>query len=223
EALVTRDWLLEPDADWHGFGHLAEDYVLLDPIKVTLVTPGLTAAGRLSERGIPAAVVSKFLWERGLVVEKTGLYSILVLFSMGITKGKWSTLLTELLEFKRHYDNNVSLCDALPAVASAGGQRGGRRVRRHGARRSLRRAACLSPRKRHCQGGAPHVYRLARTGDETGGCLRQAGAWRGGGGAYRAAGRAYRGRDAGAISAGNSIDHAGRAIHLPDALDCRLP
>ena len=36
-----------------------------------------------------AAVVSKFLWERGLVVEKTGLYSFLVLFSMGITKGKW--------------------------------------------------------------------------------------------------------------------------------------
>lgn len=120
ETLTTGDWLLEPEADWHGFGHLAEDYVLLDPIKVTLVTPGLTAAGRLDERGIPAAVVSKFLWERGLVVEKTGLYSILVLFSMGITKGKWSTLLTELLEFKRHYDGNVALCDALPAVASAG-------------------------------------------------------------------------------------------------------
>jgi arginine decarboxylase len=65
--------------------------------------------------------VSKFLWERGLVVEKTGLYSILVLFSMGITKGKWSTLLTELLEFKRHYDNNVPLCDALPSVVQAGG------------------------------------------------------------------------------------------------------
>jgi arginine decarboxylase len=65
--------------------------VLLDPIKVTLVMPGLNAGGALSERGIPAAVVSKFLWERGLVVEKTGLYSFLVLFSMGITKGKWST------------------------------------------------------------------------------------------------------------------------------------
>ena len=124
EALVTGDWLLEPEADWHGFGHLAEDYVLLDPIKVTLVTPGLTAAGKLDERGIPAAVVSKFLWERGLVVEKTGLYSILVLFSMGITKGKWSTLLTELLEFKRHYDGNVPLCDALPAVASSGAYEG---------------------------------------------------------------------------------------------------
>ncbi len=121
ESLATHDWLLEPDADWHGFGDVAEDYVLLDPIKVTLVTPGLTAGGKLGERGIPAAVVSKFLWERGLVVEKTGLYSILVLFSMGITKGKWSTLLTELLEFKRHYDGNVPLCDALPSVAQTGG------------------------------------------------------------------------------------------------------
>ena len=121
DELVTTDWLLEPEADWHGFGEVADDYVLLDPIKVTLVTPGLTAGGKLSERGIPAAVVSKFLWERGLVVEKTGLYSILVLFSMGITKGKWSTLLTELLEFKRHYDNNLSLCDALPSIMQAGG------------------------------------------------------------------------------------------------------
>ena len=39
-------------------GDIAEDYVLLDPIKVTLVMPGLTAGGALSERGIPAAVVS---------------------------------------------------------------------------------------------------------------------------------------------------------------------
>lgn len=114
---TTGDWVLQPNADWHGFGDVAEDYVLLDPIKVTLVMPGLSADGALAESGIPAAVVSKFLWERGLVVEKTGLYSFLVLFSMGITKGKWSTLLTELLEFKRSYDANISLLDALPSVA----------------------------------------------------------------------------------------------------------
>ncbi|MBU3056124.1 arginine/lysine/ornithine decarboxylase [Pseudomonas indica] len=119
DAVVVNDWLLEPGADWHGFGDLAADYVLLDPIKVTLTTPGLTAGGRLDERGIPAAVVGRFLWERGLVVEKTGLYSFLVLFSMGITKGKWSTLLTELLEFKRHYDANAPLNDVLPSVAQA--------------------------------------------------------------------------------------------------------
>ena len=97
--------------------------MLLDPIKVTLVMPGLSADGALGEQGIPAAVVSKFLWERGLVVEKTGLYSFLVLFSMGITKGKWSTLLTELLEFKRHYDANVPLLQALPSIAHADANR----------------------------------------------------------------------------------------------------
>ena len=121
DDVATTQWLLRPQADWHGFGDIAADYVLLDPIKVTLVTPGLTADGKLDRRGIPAAVVGKFLWERGLVVEKTGLYSFLVLFSMGITKGKWSTLLTELLEFKRSYDANLPLIDALPTVAQAGG------------------------------------------------------------------------------------------------------
>ncbi|HUE92658.1 Orn/Lys/Arg decarboxylase N-terminal domain-containing protein [Pseudomonas sp.] len=120
DNVSTVDWLLQPQADWHGFGEVAADYVLLDPIKVTLVTPGLTAGGTLDAQGIPAAVVSKFLWERGLVVEKTGLYSFLVLFSMGITKGKWSTLLTELLEFKRSYDANLPLSDVLPSIAQAG-------------------------------------------------------------------------------------------------------
>ncbi len=120
DNVSTVDWLLQPQADWHGFGEVAADYVLLDPIKVTLVTPGLTAGGTLDAQGIPAAVVSKFLWERGLVVEKTGLYSFLVLFSMGITKGKWSTLLTELLEFKRSYDANLPLNDVLPSIAQAG-------------------------------------------------------------------------------------------------------
>src|SRR5690606_32784612 len=81
------------------------------------------AAGRLEEQGIPAAVVSKFLWERGVVVERTGLYSFLVLFSMGITKGKWSTLLTELLEFKRSYDANLPLQQVLPSIMQAGGAR----------------------------------------------------------------------------------------------------
>ncbi|WP_060479312.1 MULTISPECIES: Orn/Lys/Arg decarboxylase N-terminal domain-containing protein [Pseudomonas] len=119
EQLAVQDWLLQPSAQWHGFGEVAGDYVLLDPLKVTLVMPGLSTDGALGEHGIPAAVVSKFLWERGLVVEKTGLYSFLVLFTMGITKGKWSTLLTELLEFKRHYDANTALSVCLPSLVTA--------------------------------------------------------------------------------------------------------
>ena len=54
----------------------------------------------MQTQGIPAAVVTRFLSSRRIEIEKTGLYSFLVLFSMGITKGKWSTLVTELLNFK---------------------------------------------------------------------------------------------------------------------------
>ncbi|QPF71650.1 lysine decarboxylase [Roseateles sp. DAIF2] len=113
----AEDWVLEPGAAWHGFGErLAEDYVLIDPIKVTITMPGLDIAGAMAGQGIPAAVVSKFLWTRGIVVEKTGLYSFLVLFSMGITKGKWSTLVAELLAFKNLYDRDAPLAEALPQL-----------------------------------------------------------------------------------------------------------
>ena len=116
----TADWVLDPNAQWHGFGKLAPDYVMLDPIKVTLLTPGLGKGAKLAKSGgIPAAVVSKYLWERGLVVEKTGLYSFLILFSLGITRGKWATMLDALVDFKNDYDSNAPLAKTLPSVAGA--------------------------------------------------------------------------------------------------------
>ena len=120
EELQASDWTLDNHADWHGFGEMADDYALLDPIKVTLLTPGVEEHGRLGRTGIPAAIVTRFLAERGLVVEKTGLYSFLILFSLGITKGKWSALVSELQEFKRLYDSNAPLELTLPAIARSG-------------------------------------------------------------------------------------------------------
>ena len=73
----------------------------------------------MQDFGIPAGIVTKFLSSRRIEIEKTGLYSFLVLFSMGITKGKWSTLVTELLNFKDLYDANAPLSRALPALAEA--------------------------------------------------------------------------------------------------------
>jgi arginine decarboxylase len=64
-------------------------------------------------------VVTRFLSQRRIEIEKTGLYSFLVLFSMGITKGKWSTLVTELINFKDLYDANAPLKRVLPALAGA--------------------------------------------------------------------------------------------------------
>nr|MCU0924016.1 lysine decarboxylase [Burkholderiaceae bacterium] len=117
---ATADWVLDPKASWHGFGKVADDYVMLDPIKVTLLTPGLGKGGKLAKSGIPAAVVTKYLWSRGLVVEKTGLYSFLILFSLGITRGKWSSMVDALVDFKTDYDRNAPLKTTLPSVAESG-------------------------------------------------------------------------------------------------------
>ncbi|MBX5039082.1 arginine/lysine/ornithine decarboxylase [Rhizobium lentis] len=116
---IRADWVLRSDDAWHGFAGLAENHVMVDPIKVTILSPGLSASGVMDEHGIPAAVITKFLSSRRIEIEKTGLYSFLVLFSMGITRGKWSTLITELLNFKDLYDANAPLTRALPALAAA--------------------------------------------------------------------------------------------------------
>jgi arginine/lysine/ornithine decarboxylase len=106
KALRSRPelWTLEPGAAWHGFKNFPAEYAMLDPIKVTLTTPGLDADGRLEKTGIPAPLVSAYLNAQGVIPEKTENFSILFLFSTGITKGKWGTLESALLSFKRDYD-----------------------------------------------------------------------------------------------------------------------
>jgi arginine decarboxylase len=109
-----EDWMLEADDEWHGFGPLAKGFNMLDPIKATIVTPGLDISGTFAETGIPAALVSKYLAEHGVVIEKTGLYSFFIMFTIGITKGRWNTLLTALQQFKDDYDRNHPLWRILP-------------------------------------------------------------------------------------------------------------
>ncbi|WP_062347291.1 Orn/Lys/Arg decarboxylase N-terminal domain-containing protein [Herbidospora yilanensis] len=116
-ALLCADpryWTLEPGAAWHGFDGMADGYALLDPIKVTITCPGADAAQGTLDWGIPARVVDAYLQRRGIVVEKTGDHTLLVLFSMGITKGKWGTLIDALTDFKHAYDNDVPLAEVLP-------------------------------------------------------------------------------------------------------------
>jgi len=112
-------WVLHPGDGWHGFTGLPDNYCMLDPIKVTVVTPGVRDDGSLGPWGIPAAVVARFLDTRGIVNEKSGDYIILFLFSMGNTKGKWGTLITELFEFKRHYDERTPLEEVFPDLVKA--------------------------------------------------------------------------------------------------------
>ncbi|MDR1349971.1 MAG: arginine/lysine/ornithine decarboxylase [Zoogloeaceae bacterium] len=107
-------WMLKPGERWHGFGNLAENFNMLDPIKATIITPGLDVSGEFANRGIPAAIVTKYLAEHGVIVEKCGLYSFFIMFTIGITKGRWNTLVTALQQFKDDYDRNQPLWKTLP-------------------------------------------------------------------------------------------------------------
>jgi arginine decarboxylase len=107
-------WRLNPGDEWHGFAGLEEEYVMLDPIKVTILTPGVRPGKTMDDWGIPASIVSKYLRNNGIVVEKTGFYSFLVLFTMGITKGKSGTMLAGLFRFKALYDDNSPLEEVFP-------------------------------------------------------------------------------------------------------------
>jgi arginine/lysine/ornithine decarboxylase len=113
------------DEAWFGYARFNPIYrdrfsmrgdVMLDPIKVSVVTLGVS-----SEHGtgfdVPAGLVTAYLDQQGIIPEKTADYTILFLFSLGVTKGKWGTLINALLDFKRDYDSNAPLSRVLPALA----------------------------------------------------------------------------------------------------------
>ncbi|PIT80839.1 lysine decarboxylase [Limnohabitans sp. JirII-29] len=113
----AESWIIKgtgKSSKWHGFGKLADGFNMLDPIKATIVTPGLDLNGKFDKSGIPASIVTKFLAEHGVIVEKTGLYSFFIMFTIGITKGRWNSLLTALQQFKDDYDRNQPMWRILP-------------------------------------------------------------------------------------------------------------
>jgi arginine decarboxylase len=121
----AKDWIIKGESrsaktaknganNWHGFGQMATGFNMLDPIKATIVTPGMDLNGKFAKTGIPASIVTKFLAEHGVIVEKTGLYSFFIMFTIGITKGRWNTLLTALQQFKDDYDKNAAMWRILP-------------------------------------------------------------------------------------------------------------
>jgi arginine decarboxylase len=117
----ARHWTLNPSDKWHGFDNDAVDdgLCMLDPLKVTLLCPGIDAAGRLQQRGIPAAIVTRFLAERRTFVARAGDYTLLLVFSVGAGEQKWGSLLRALHAFKRAYDDDTSVDEVMPDLASA--------------------------------------------------------------------------------------------------------
>ncbi len=123
DALLSESsacWTLKPGEEWHGFSDddIRDGYCMLDPTKVTILTPGINSRGQLDISGIPAAILTEFLDARRVEIARTGDYTVLVLFSIGTSKGKWGSLLENLFEFKRLYDTEAPLEEALPELVA---------------------------------------------------------------------------------------------------------
>lgn len=117
-AHTPNAWALAPNAQWHGFPGLAENYAMTDPNKLTLLTPGFDRqTGDYMEHGVPAPVLAVFLRERHVVAEKNDFNSILFLLTPGIEDSKVATLLAALTAFKEMHDANTKLDIAVPIFA----------------------------------------------------------------------------------------------------------
>ncbi len=119
-ASKAHYWELSPAAHWHGFTHVAEDFAITDPNKLTLLTPGFDrTTGAYEAHGIPAPVVAQYLRENRIVPEKNDLNSLLFLLTPGVKSSKAWTLLSALVAFKKLHDENARIIDAIPEFVRA--------------------------------------------------------------------------------------------------------
>ncbi|KQP00940.1 Orn/Lys/Arg decarboxylase N-terminal domain-containing protein [Methylobacterium sp. Leaf93] len=114
-ASDAKYWELTPGAAWHGFTHVAPNYAMTDPNKLTVLTPGFDRrTGQYADHGVPAPIVAQYLRENRIVPEKNDLNSLLFLLTPGVESSKAGTLISGLVAFKRLHDENVPLEDAMP-------------------------------------------------------------------------------------------------------------
>ena len=112
-------WTFDPKATWHGYSGFADDYAMVDPNKLMLLTPGIDRkTGEYLDFGVPATVVANYLREQRIVPEKCDLNSILFLMTPAEDESKLNTLIARLVKFKELWDRDASLAEALPTLYS---------------------------------------------------------------------------------------------------------
>lgn len=117
-------WHFDPDAKWHGYTGYASGYTMVDPNKLTLLTPGIDRkTGEYRDFGIPATVVANYLREQRVVPEKCDLNSLLFLLTPAEDESKLNTLVAKLVKFKNLWDRDASLQEVLPTVFAANRER----------------------------------------------------------------------------------------------------
>ncbi|WP_125764814.1 putative ornithine decarboxylase [Companilactobacillus hulinensis] len=118
-ATDKRYWKLDPEDNWHGFKKVTDNEVMIDPLKITIVTPGVNVrTGIYDETGIPGQVVAAFLTEKRIIRAKDDLNSLLFLLTPGDTKEDLDELMNALLEFEDLYFKDAPLKEVLPKLYS---------------------------------------------------------------------------------------------------------
>ena len=113
-------WNFNPGSRWHGYSGYADGYAMVDPNKLTLLTPGIDrASGEYLNFGVPATVVANYLREQGIVPEKCDLNSILFLMTPAEDESKLNTLIAKLVKFKEAWDRDAPLAEVLPTLYAA--------------------------------------------------------------------------------------------------------
>ena len=117
-------WNFHPQAKWHGYAGYAEGYAMVDPNKLSILTPGIDRkTGEYLDFGVPATVVANYLREQRIVPEKCDLNSVLFLMTPAEDESKLNTLIVKLVKFKNLWDRDAPLAEVLPTVCAAHPQR----------------------------------------------------------------------------------------------------
>jgi arginine/lysine/ornithine decarboxylase len=110
-------WNFDPNSKWHGYAGYSDGYAMVDPCKLTLLTPGIDRkTGEYLDFGVPATVLANYLREQRIVPEKCDLNSILFLMTPAEDESKLNTLIAKLVKFKNLWDSDAPLGDALPTL-----------------------------------------------------------------------------------------------------------
>ena len=117
-------WNFHPESRWHGYAGYTQGYAMVDPNKLSLLTPGIDRkTGEYLSFGVPATVVANYLREQRVVPEKCDLNSVLFLMTPAEDESKLNTLIAKLVKFKNFWDGDASLPEVLPTIAAKYGER----------------------------------------------------------------------------------------------------
>ena len=109
-----------PQGKWHGYSGYTQGYAMVDPNKLTLLTPGIDRnTGEYLDFGVPATVVANYLREQRIIPEKCDLNSVLFLMTPAEDESKLNTLIAKLVNFKNLWDRDAALPEALPTICDS--------------------------------------------------------------------------------------------------------